>query len=84
MILVSNHSRCRFQIWTHELNHWLPCAIYQSQNANILLNGCHLKKKKFFWHNGVLKRAIPKEYECQFWCLYLQMNDYYCPATTDT
>ena len=46
--------------------------------AAILKNGRHLEFWNFFrWLTGFIKRAISKEYVCQFWCLFPEMKDSY-------
>ena len=30
----------------------------------------------FRWLTGFIKRAISKEYVCQFWCLFTEMRDF--------
>ena len=42
----------------------------------ILKNGRHFEFWNFFrWLTGFIKRAISKEYVCQFWCLFPEMKD---------
>ena len=44
--------------------------------AVILKNGRHFEFWNFFrWLTGFIKRAISKEYVCQFWCLFPEMKD---------
>ena len=44
--------------------------------AAILENGRHFEFWNFFrWLMGFIKRAISKEYVCQFWCLFPEMKD---------
>ena len=44
----------------------------------ILKNGRHFEFWNFFrWLTGFIKRAISKEYVCQFWCLFPEMKDSY-------
>ena len=44
--------------------------------AAILKNGRHFVFWNFFrWLTGFIKRAISKEYVCQFWCLFPEMKD---------
>ena len=46
--------------------------------AAILKNGRHFEFWNFFrWLMGFIKRAISKEYVCQFWCLFPEMKDSY-------
>ena len=45
-------------------------------NSGHLENGRHFDF--FGWLTGFIKRAIPKEYVCQFWCLSPEVNDYSC------
>ena len=46
--------------------------------AAILKNGRHFEFWNFFrWLRGFIKRAISKEYVCQFWCLFPEMKDSY-------
>ena len=46
--------------------------------AAILKNGRHFEFRNFFrWLTGFIKRAISKEYVCQFWCLFPEMKDSY-------
>ena len=46
--------------------------------AAILKNGRHFEFWNFFrWLTGFIKRAISKEYVCQFWCLFPEMKDSY-------
>ena len=46
--------------------------------AAILKNGRHFEFWNFFrWLTGFFKRAISKEYVCQFWCLFPEMKDSY-------
>ena len=41
-----------------------------------LKNGRHFEFWNFFrWLTGFVKRAISKEYVCQFWCLFPEMKD---------
>ena len=44
----------------------------------ILKSGRHFEFWNFFrWLTGFIKRAIFKEYVCQFWCLFPKMKDSY-------
>ena len=44
--------------------------------AAILKIGLHFEFWNFFrWLTGFIKRAISKEYVCQFWCLFPEMKD---------
>ena len=46
--------------------------------AAILKNGRHFEFWNFSrWLMGFIKRAISKEYVCQFWCLFPEMKDSY-------
>ena len=46
--------------------------------AAILKSGRHFEFWNFFrWLTGFIKRAISKEYVCQFWCLFPEMKDSY-------
>ena len=46
--------------------------------AAILKNGRNFEFWNFFrWLTGFIKRAISKEYVCQFWCLFPEMKDSY-------
>ena len=46
--------------------------------AAILKNGRHFEFWNFFrWLTGFIKRAISKEYVCQFWCLFPEIKDSY-------
>ena len=51
------------------------CNIFVYSMATILENSHHLEC--FKWLTGFIKGAIPKEYVCQFWCLFPEMNDCY-------
>ena len=46
--------------------------------AAIFQNGRHFEFWNFSrWLTGFIKRAISKEYVCQFWCLFPEMKDSY-------
>ena len=51
-------------------------SVYLYLVAVILKNGRHFEFWNFFrWLTGFIKRAISKEYVCQFWCLFPEMKD---------
>ena len=65
-------------------NIWFDTKIIQTGQVCDFIDFCifdggHLRKwpspKIFRWLTGFIKKAIPKEYLCQFWCLFTEMKD---------
>ena len=77
--LVSNYSQCP-TFYSHLIHLWDLKSMHVE-----LWRKTHISRRTswiygppswiFFWPQDFIKRATPKEYVCQFWCLYPQVND---------